>query len=170
MSRSRYIRRKSNKPRLYSCSHSPYKDALMQLNNIDWNITDFPDDVLSYKILDYPWCSGELKLLLPIMPVQEDSSMIVYFQLKINKRKVSVSDILYTIWRFYNEDVVEKEDLAYAGISNSMKSFAAEVSKRYNSNLEIRNSLRFVHFVGKQTKFKSLKYHEKNIYILQLAD
>lgn len=148
----------------------------MLFNKIEWNVDqDIQNATLEGQNatieptwLDVEWCSGGMKLLLPVSKRDaEGRSLMVFYQQTVPRRNVRFGDVLYTIWSFYNQERVLSEDLTYISISDTMKKFAEQQLERYVVDPAI--TLKFAQFVSPQTRFGELVHQKENIYSLKLV-
>lgn len=104
--------------------------------------------------------------------MDDSTSMIIYYQesVKGNKGKgVTFGDILTKIYNFYHVTKIMPGDLTYVSVSDKMRSFAEKALHAYYTDKNSLNSLRFIHFLGDQTKFGGLKNQHDNVYSVRLT-
>jgi len=132
---------------------------------MNWDVKFIPE---SNEILDKQWCSGEIKLLLPIIPVTDDTTMIIYYQESVRGKNICIGDILYKIYNFYHFTKVIPGDLTYVSVSDIMRPFAENALNSYYMNKKSIDNLKFIDFLRDQTKFGGLKQQKDNVYSVRL--
>ena len=162
--------------RIPRCQNATDADVLVTINSMRWDIQHYPEDAMlnnmslreNSALGDLEWCGGDLKLLLPIVTVYDDTSMIVYYQQRLRKARITIRDILNLIYKFYNDTKVIPGDLTYISVTETMRHFAETSLNNYYKDPGSIDSLRFVHFMGGQTKFGGLKHQREDLYTLRL--
>lgn len=119
--------------------------------------------------LGTPVCNDSLYLLLPIAS-RSDASLSVYFMERVRKTKkgnITIGDIMYTIYAFYNKKSVIAEDLTYVSLTNPLT--ASDLLKSYYNNPAVIHHLRFSDFLHGHTRFSGLRHQNDNIYSVVLT-
>jgi len=129
-----------------SCITSTVEDAFIGLS---WNIKTKPDK----KFVSKQVCSGTISLLLPIISVHDSKGLAVYFSATVRKRSVTLYDIMYKIYSFYNLQKITAQDVTYISIANPQ--LATELLHLNKADLA---QLRFADLLGGKTRFSRLQY------------
>ena len=164
---------RSRSPAFPSCKISSQLNGLIKINSIKWDIRQHPDYNNSiFNVADVIWCSGNVKLLLPITRSIDSTTAIVYYEEIICRKYLRVKDILSTIYNFYHKLPVISTDLSYISIS---KAGATDVVvqnalQKYQENVKSLHNYHFIHFMGNQTKFTGLKHQHDNVYTVTLEN
>lgn len=155
------------KRRSRPCSKAHLDDAYLLLKEKGWDISTEPD--LSSDESKLELCTGEMKLLLPIVHITEGTRVVVYYRESIKRKKITVANVLLRIYKFYNEKIVKPEDVNYLSVPpDENRDFAVKTQERYNGDLKaFKSQVRFIHFLQGQTTYNGLHHKGKNIYMLE---
>lgn len=142
------------------------------LNSIIWDVTKDPEtssylsQPLNMQDLNKTVCSGKLKLLVPAAFRDVFDSLSVLYEVHINKKNVTVGDILNALWKFYNVNRVTKEDLKNLLLVESKH----DKAKGLLDNYRVQHSfIRFKDFLEHNTLFNGLIAQDAGAYLVRIA-
>ena len=180
-------RRKKSKKRsisrslikLPSCKiRSNQSNTLLLLNSITWSVNEHPENAtnkISSNFLYEPWCSGEIRILAPVVKDDPTTTVLFYHELVIRKKQLKLFDILYRIHNFYVYETLLPEDLIVANVVNSMKRTVNGIVDEFGESVfDVKakltgTGLNFFRLLIPQTNFSGLVHQKENVYILKLV-
>jgi hypothetical protein len=173
----------NKKQSLKACKFANDLQALTMFNTMTWDIKKDPESatfsvegetvklVDNPKILDFPWCCGEIRLLLPLAKKDGHTSMMVFYQTRVRggAKGVTFGDLIFTIHNFYHFVHVTAGDLTYIALSNPARVKAQKELEQFYKDDESIYNLSFIQFHDKQTNFGGLIHQHDNLYTLRLV-
>lgn len=173
-SRSKNSRsRKSRSRKTYSLKPCVILEEDLQfINKIVWDVTSHPlearlnGEKLSPKLLFKSICEGDMTLLLPINHPETNDAIVVLHKIHIRGHRIRVIQILRKIFDFYNNVVVEEQDL------EELKAVESKKGEAVRMQAEIRNKMklyRFADLLGRgNTSFGGLAHQKGRTFIVKI--